>query len=76
MPTTMRAGTVMCYGQTGAGKTHTMSGGKQSFKERGIIPRALSQVFTSVAAMPGRSARVTLQYLEVGRRHCDEMQVE
>ncbi|PNW77229.1 hypothetical protein CHLRE_10g427750v5 [Chlamydomonas reinhardtii] len=58
-------GTIMCYGQTGAGKTFTMSGGKQSFKQRGIIPRALGQLFAEVKAMPDREARVSVQYLEI-----------
>ncbi|KAG7488823.1 hypothetical protein MATL_G00037980 [Megalops atlanticus] len=31
-------GTVMCFGQTGAGKTYTMTGATESYKERGIIP--------------------------------------
>ena len=31
------------YGQTGAGKTHTMTGAR-SYEGRGIIPRAISKV--------------------------------
>ncbi|KAG2446184.1 hypothetical protein HXX76_000777 [Chlamydomonas incerta] len=58
-------GTIMCYGQTGAGKTYTMSGGKQSFKQRGVIPRALGHLFTEVKAMPDREARISVQYLEI-----------
>ena len=38
--------TVMAYGQTGAGKTHTMTGPGPSpnFALRGITPRAIAQV--------------------------------
>ncbi|XP_043397654.1 kinesin-like protein KIF9 isoform X4 [Chelonia mydas] len=36
-------GTIMCYGQTGAGKTYTMTGATESYKHRGIIPRAIQQ---------------------------------
>lgn len=36
--------TVLAYGQTGTGKTHTMLGGK-SAESRGIIPRALDDIF-------------------------------
>ena len=36
--------TVLAYGQTGAGKTYTMTGGKAEYKQRGIIPRAIHQV--------------------------------
>merc|ERR1712172_218212 len=38
-------GTLMCYGQTGAGKTFTMTGATESYKQRGLIPRSLSQLF-------------------------------
>lgn len=34
-------GTVMCYGQTGAGKTFSMLGLSNVYKQRGIIPRAI-----------------------------------
>ena len=35
----------MCYGQTGAGKTFTVTGSAESYQNRGIIPRAISQLF-------------------------------
>ena len=35
----------MCYGQTGAGKTFTMTGAHSDYKYRGIIPRILSSLF-------------------------------
>eukprot|EP00439_Symbiodinium_sp_Y106_P007769 s577_g1.t1 len=38
-------GTVMAYGQTGAGKTHTMTGGHMGFADRGIVPRAISAIY-------------------------------
>jgi hypothetical protein len=41
-------GTIFCYGQTGTGKTYTMMGNPDS-EERGIIPRALEQVFQDIA---------------------------
>lgn len=34
----------MAYGQTGAGKTFTMTGDTGNYRLRGIIPRAISQV--------------------------------
>lgn len=36
--------TIMAYGQTGAGKTFTMTGDTGNYRLRGIIPRAISQV--------------------------------
>ena len=38
-------GTIFAYGQTGAGKTYTMSGDEQ---DRGIIPRVFEQIFTAI----------------------------
>lgn len=38
--------TIMAYGQTGAGKTFTMTGDTGNYRLRGIIPRAISQVST------------------------------
>ena len=42
--------TILAYGQTGAGKTHTMTGPGTSpnFALRGIIPRAIAQVYTVI----------------------------
>lgn len=37
-------GTIMCFGQTGAGKTYTMTGAAETYKQRGIIPRAIQEV--------------------------------
>lgn len=42
----------MVYGQTGAGKTHTMHGNEG---EPGIVPKALHQIFESVAAQDSRT---------------------
>ena len=41
-------GTIFAYGQTGTGKTHTMSGKENDNKERGIMPRAFEDVFKSI----------------------------
>jgi len=45
-------GTILAYGQTGAGKTYTMLGGQQAYKFRGVIPRAISQIFHEVQSKP------------------------
>ena len=39
---------IFAYGQTGSGKTHTMLGTPE---EKGMIPRAMDQIFASSAAM-------------------------
>ena len=41
-------GTVMCYGQTGAGKTFTTTGSTECYQNRGLIPRAILQIFQEV----------------------------
>ena len=58
-------GTVMCYGQTGAGKTFTMCGNEKSFQHRGIIPRAIARVFQEVDQRPESLITVKTSYLEI-----------
>ncbi|XP_061096153.1 kinesin-like protein KIF9 [Conger conger] len=58
-------GTVMCFGQTGAGKTYTMTGATESYKERGIIPRALQEVFQEVEQRSDHTITVRLSFLEI-----------
>jgi kinesin family member 6/9 len=43
-------GTIMCYGQTGAGKTYTLSGDHKSndYNRRGVMPRVLEHVFQTL----------------------------
>ena len=43
-------GTIMCYGQTGAGKTYTLSGDHTSndYERRGVMPRVLEHVFQTL----------------------------
>ena len=58
-------GTVMAYGQTGAGKTFTISGGTANYKERGITPRCISHVFREIANRPEHTFTVKVSYLEI-----------
>ena len=58
-------GTVFCYGQTGAGKTFTMTGGQESYKYRGLIPRALHHVFADIESRPESAVTVRVSYLEI-----------
>ncbi|XP_060920514.1 kinesin-like protein KIF9 [Labrus mixtus] len=58
-------GSVMCFGQTGSGKTYTMTGSKESYKERGLIPRALQEVFLEVEKRTEYAFTVHLSYLEI-----------
>eukprot|EP01082_Thalassiosira_pseudonana_P012027 g9840.t1 g9840 contig4:695820-698217(-) len=42
-------GTVFCYGQTGAGKTHTMEGLNEPSELKGIIPNTFEHIFDHIA---------------------------
>jgi kinesin family protein 6/9 len=41
-------GTVLCYGQTGAGKTFSMTGATENYNQRGIIPRTIQHLFKEI----------------------------
>jgi len=58
-------GTIMAYGQTGAGKTHTMTGGHVGFADRGIVPRAISKIYAEAAARPENNITIRLSYAEI-----------
>ncbi|KAL7471362.1 hypothetical protein ACHAXS_011641 [Conticribra weissflogii] len=42
-------GTIFAYGQTGAGKTHTMEGDNEPSELRGIIPNTFEHIFDHIA---------------------------
>jgi len=60
-------GTVFSYGQTGAGKTYTMSGAGSTaaYAHRGVVPRALAHVFREVESRVERQVTVRVSYLEI-----------
>jgi kinesin family protein 6/9 len=58
-------GTILAYGQTGAGKTFTMTGGTQAYKYRGVAPRALTQIFRHIEEHPESEFSVRVSYLEI-----------
>lgn len=58
-------GTVMCYGQTGAGKTFTMNGSTPNYKYRGVIPRAVNQVFQEIGSHYDHDFVIKVSYLEI-----------
>ena len=56
-------GTILAYGQTGTGKTHTMIGGPGPLK--GIIPRSMKQIFTTIKACKTHSYQVKVGFLQL-----------
>ncbi|RLO09219.1 hypothetical protein DYB28_014713, partial [Aphanomyces astaci] len=63
--------TIFAYGQTGTGKTYTMEGfnssGGSSLEDRGIIPRAIEQIFMHIQANMSARMRflVRASYLQI-----------
>lgn len=58
-------GTLMAYGQTGAGKTFTMLGGTSNYKHRGIVPRSIADIFRFITNKPEVAFTVRVSYLEI-----------
>jgi kinesin family protein 6/9 len=58
-------GTIMCYGQTGAGKTFTMNGSTANFKYRGVVPRTLSVLFQEIDSRFDQQVTVRCSYIEI-----------
>ena len=61
--------TIMAYGQTGTGKTYTMEGTRHG-DERGIIPRAIEDMFTYIENDMSTSNQKKYLTRWSGRRTC------
>ena len=61
--------TLLAYGQTGTGKTHTMEGFSYSGNdpERGIVPRAMEEIFRFIQnkSNPKSTFMVRTSYLQI-----------
>lgn len=57
--------TIFAYGQTGTGKTFTMEGDRGSEEFKGIIPRALEQVFNTIEGTAATQFLVTVSMIEL-----------
>jgi len=58
-------GAVLSYGQTGTGKTFTQLGSMENYHSRGIIPRALTDIFQYVQEHPQFDATMLVSYVEI-----------
>ena len=56
-------GTIFCYGQTGAGKTHTMEGQNEPSELRGIIPNSFQHIFDHVSVSSAGEKADSTRYL-------------
>lgn len=58
-------GAIMAYGQTGAGKTYTMTGGHVGFADRGIVPRAIRTIYEDREEQSENNITIRLSYAEI-----------
>ncbi|KAG4087315.1 kinesin-domain-containing protein [Neocallimastix lanati (nom. inval.)] len=58
-------GTILAYGQTGAGKTYTMTGTTENYVHRGLIPRIISQLYKEISNKTQMAITVRISYLEI-----------
>ena len=56
-------GTIMAYGQTGAGKTYTLS--NQIKPDQGLIPRAVSHLFNEIDADKEYEYTILCSYMQI-----------
>jgi len=57
--------TILCYGQTGAGKTYTMMGPKNNFACRGLCPRTIAGLFTTCGEQANSASTIRMSYMEI-----------
>jgi kinesin family protein 6/9 len=58
--------TIFAYGQTGSGKTFTITGGTESYDDRGIIPRCIKLIYDEVKRRgDSHHTSVTLSYMQI-----------
>ncbi|RYG51740.1 hypothetical protein EON67_02725 [archaeon] len=64
--------TLLQYGQTGAGKSHTMEGYPDPPELRGIIPNSFKHIFDSITSNtnPTKKSLVRTSYLEIYNEVC------
>ncbi|KAI8899069.1 P-loop containing nucleoside triphosphate hydrolase protein [Globomyces pollinis-pini] len=59
-------GTIFAYGQTGSGKTHTMMGDMESEELKGLTPRIVEKIFTTIVnSSSDLEFTVKVQFMEI-----------
>lgn len=59
-------GTIFAYGQTSSGKTFTMTGNPEKYSQRGLIPRTLQYIFSTIKqGDDSRQYQISVSYLEI-----------
>lgn len=58
--------TIFAYGQTGSGKTYSITGGTDSYDDRGIIPRSLKMIYDHINSKRNEfNYTVSISYLQI-----------
>ncbi|KRX04254.1 P-loop containing nucleoside triphosphate hydrolase [Pseudocohnilembus persalinus] len=70
------SGTILCYGQTGAGKTFTQTGSTTDYKYRGIIPRAISMLYQEIQGRYEQQINIGVSYLEIYNEQMTDLLAE
>jgi hypothetical protein len=63
-------GTVFAYGQTAAGKTHTMLGSKGS---PGILPFAINEIMDAISRATHRAFLIRCSYIEIYKEQITDL---
>jgi kinesin family protein 6/9 len=59
-------GTIFAYGQTASGKTYTIEGSSRQYKERGLAPRVISEVYRLIKGREeNENIALTISYMEI-----------
>ena len=64
---------MMCYGQTGAGKTFTMTGSTTDYRYRGIIPRAIHMLYSQIQSRYEQQIIVRVSFLEIYKEQLSDL---
>lgn len=65
-------GTLLCYGQTGAGKTFTLMGGTE-YRTRGCLPRCIKAVFDEAQMQADKTFNISVSFIEIYNDHIRDL---
>jgi kinesin family protein 6/9 len=67
------SGTVLAYGQTGAGKTFSILGSATEYKYRGLIPRTISALYQEIQTRYEKQIKVRVSYIEIYNENLNDL---